>query len=69
MSLSTVRVTVGRVILVAGVLVLLFIPYLLWGTGLITAQAQHDLRQQFAASQRLHHESVDVRPPAGPSRS
>lgn len=61
------RMTAGRVLLVAGVLVLLFIPYLLWGTGLITAQAQRDLRQQFAASQRLHHESVDVHPPAGPS--
>ena len=59
--------TVGRVILVAGVLVLLFIPYLLWGTGLITAQAQRDLRQQFAASQRLRHQSVDVHPPSGPS--
>ena len=67
MSLSTIRVTVGRVILVAGVLVLLFIPYLLWGTGLITAQAQRDLRQQFAASQRLHHQSVDVHPPSVPS--
>ena len=40
MSFSTIRVTVGRVFLVAGVLVLLFIPYLLWGTGLITARAQ-----------------------------
>jgi len=65
--MSTIRVTLGRVILVAGVLVLLFIPYLLWGTGLITAQAQRDLRQQFVASQRLHHQSVDVRPPSVPS--
>ena len=56
MSFSTIRVTVGRVILVAGVLVLLFIPYLLWGTGLITARAQSDLRQQFAAAQRAHHD-------------
>ena len=55
MSFSTIRVGVGRVILVAGVLVLLFIPYLLWGTGLITAQAQHDLRQEFVTQQRLHH--------------
>jgi len=66
-SLSTIRVGLGRVILVVGVLVLLFIPYLLWGTGLITAQAQHDLRQQFLASQRLHHRSTAVRPPRVPT--
>ena len=63
MSFSTIRVTVGRVILVAGVLVLLFIPYLLWGTGLITAQAQADLRQQFAAVQRAHHAPASLPPP------
>jgi len=66
-SFSTIRVGVGRVILVAGVLVLLFIPYLLWGTGLITAQAQHDLRQQFLASQRLHHRGATVSPPRVPA--
>ena len=66
MSFSTIRVTVGRVILVAGVLVLLFIPYLLWGTGLITARAQDQLRQQFAAAQLHHHTDVGLhsRPPA-----
>ena len=62
-SFSAIRVGVGRVILVAGVLVLLFIPYLLWGTGLITARAQSDLRQQFVATQRLHHRSAKVPPP------
>jgi len=56
------RMTAGRVLLVAGVLVLLFIPYLLWGTGLITAQAQRDLRQQFFAAQRLHHEAATSHP-------
>jgi len=62
-SFSTLRVTVGRVILVAGVLVLLFIPYLLWGTGLITARAQADLRQQFAQEQRVHHDQAALHPP------
>ena len=66
MSFSTIRVTIGRVILVAGVLVLLFIPYLLWGTGLITAQAQNDLRQQFLATQRMHHATVVLHPPTKP---
>ena len=61
MSFSTLRVAVGRVILVAGVLVLLFIPYLLWGTGLITARAQAQLRQQFAAAQLRHHSDVGLR--------
>jgi sortase A len=59
-SFSTLRVTVGRVILVAGVLVLLFIPYLLWGTGLITAHAQTELRQQFEAAQQQHRSDVQL---------
>ncbi len=43
---------VGRVVLVSGVLVLLFIPYLLWGTGLQTARSQAQLRTEFANAQR-----------------
>ncbi len=43
---------VGRIVLVAGMLILLFIPYLLWGTGLQTARSQDQLRRQFAATQR-----------------
>jgi sortase A len=50
-SFTTIRVAVGRVVLVAGVLVLLFIPYLLWGTGLMTAHSQSVLRSQFRAEQ------------------
>lgn len=64
MSFSTLRVTVGRAFLVAGVLVLLFIPYLLWGTGVITAQAQADLRHQFALDQRAEHAAAPLHPPA-----
>ena len=52
MSFTTVRVTIGRVVLVGGILILLFIPYLLWGTGLQTARSQSRLRQEFAATQR-----------------
>ena len=52
MSFTTVRMTVGRVLLVAGVLVLLFIPYLLWGTGLETAHSQATLRNQFSQAER-----------------
>ncbi len=43
---------VGRVVLVAGVLVLLFIPYLLWGTGLMTARSQALLRTEFSKAQQ-----------------
>lgn len=52
MSFTTIRVAVGRVVLVAGILILLFIPYLLWGTGLITAHNQSVLTAQFEAAQR-----------------
>jgi len=65
-SLLTLRVAVGRAFLVAGVLVLLFIPYLLWGTGLITARAQSDLRQQFAEILRAHHVPDAPSAPAAP---
>jgi sortase A len=43
---------VGRVVLVAGVLILLFIPYLLWGTGLMTARSQAQLRAEFIRAER-----------------
>ncbi len=42
---------VGRVVLVSGILVLLFIPFLLWGTGLMTARSQAALRAQFVTDQ------------------
>jgi sortase A len=67
-SLTTIRMAVGRVVLVAGVLVLLFVPYLLWGTGVITAQHQADLRAQFAAEQHRAGIKPDGHvhaPPAG----
>jgi sortase A len=54
-SFTTIRVAVGRVVLVAGILILLFIPYLLWGTGLITARNQSALTSQFVAAQKKAH--------------
>jgi len=51
-SFTTIRVAVGRIVLVAGILILLFIPYLLWGTGLITARNQSALTAQFEAAQK-----------------
>ncbi len=52
MSFTTIRVAIGRTVLVAGILILLFIPYLLWGTGLITARNQSDLTARFEAAQQ-----------------
>ena len=41
---------IGRALVAAGVLILLFVAYQLWGTGLQEARAQDDLREQFLAS-------------------
>ena len=42
---------VGRFMIRAGILILLFVVYQLWGTGIHTAQAQKDLARQFKAQQ------------------
>jgi len=41
---------VGRTLVTVGLLLLLFVAYQLWGTGIYTAQAQNDLRDQFQKS-------------------
>lgn len=46
-TLVTVAGIAGELLLTAGALVLLFVVYTLWGTGLQTAAAQDDLRDQF----------------------
>jgi sortase A len=38
---------VGRVLITAGLLILLFVAYQLWGTGIVTARAQDDMRSEF----------------------
>jgi sortase A len=38
---------VGRVFITVGLLILLFVAYQLWGTGLYTAREQDELEQQF----------------------
>jgi len=38
---------VGRVLITAGLLILLFVAYQLWGTGIYEARAQSDLESQF----------------------
>src|SRR5688572_4596129 len=39
---------VGRVLMTAGTLILLFVAYQLWGTGLQEARSQNDLSDEFA---------------------
>lgn len=48
MRLAKVLGAIGRTCITAGVLILLFVVYQLWGTGIREAQAQHRLENQFA---------------------
>jgi sortase A len=41
---------IGRVFITSGVLILLFVAYQLWGTGIYTARQQSDLEKQFNAA-------------------
>lgn len=50
----------GRLLIAAGVLVLLFVAYQLWGTGLAERRGQDQLRDQFA-------DHVAPQPPTSPS--
>jgi sortase A len=43
---------VGRVLVTVGLLLLLFVSYQLWGTGIYQARAQDDLKDQFRKEQR-----------------
>ena len=47
MHLAKVLGAIGRVCITAGVLILLFVAYQLWGTGIREAQAQNDLESEF----------------------
>jgi sortase A len=50
MRMARVLGVVGRVFITAGVLILLFVVYQLWGTGIRTAQAQNRLEDDFEAT-------------------
>jgi sortase A len=43
---------VGRALVTVGLLLLLFVAYQLWGTGIYQAQAQNDLQSQFEQARR-----------------
>jgi sortase A len=56
--------SVGRALVTVGLLLLLFVAYQLWGTGLYTAQAQNDLKDQFQQAQRQASTTTTTSPTA-----
>jgi sortase A len=64
-SVRTVVRAVGKVLLTFGLLLLLFVAYQLWGTGLYQARAQSDLKDKF--DRQVSHQTVGNAPTAGPS--
>jgi sortase A len=58
MQLARVLGAVGRTCIAAGVLILLFVAYQLWGTGIREAQAQRKLENEF--EQRLGDAGVSA---------
>ena len=64
MLLSRILGAVGRFCIALGVLTLLFVTYQLWGTGILTAQAQDGLEGEFDA---LVSQAEALEPEAGPT--
>jgi sortase A len=63
---------IGRTLVTLGLLILLFVAYQLWGTGLYTAQAQDRLKSDFKKEQARYEEQDTVAPPTtvpGPTTS
>jgi sortase A len=55
---------VGRVLVTLGLLLLLFVAYQLWGTGIYEARAQNDLQHQFEQARRRAAETTTTTTPA-----
>ena len=53
---------IGRTLVTIGLLILLFVAYQLWGTGIFTARAQHKLKNAFAAEQQAYDRANHVAP-------
>jgi sortase A len=49
--------SLGRTLVTLGLLILLFVVYQLWGTGIFTARAQENLKSQF--DKELHRNTAD----------
>jgi sortase A len=57
-SVRTILRGVGKTLIGAGIVILLFVAYELWGTGFIAAGHQNALRQQFDQKLRAHQVPV-----------
>ena len=47
---------IGRTLVTLGLLILLFVAYQLWGTGIYTARAQEPLKHDFAKAQQAYRD-------------
>ena len=52
----------GRTLVTLGLLILLFVAYQLWGTGIWTARAQSDLEREFAHAQQQYENDIVASP-------
>jgi sortase A len=59
----------GRTLITVGLLILGFVAYQLWGTGLITARAQHRLKKEFAAELARVHAATSTTTTPTPTTS
>jgi sortase A len=57
----------GRVLVTVGLLILLFVAFQLWGTGILTARAQSDLRDEFESARRTVATSTTTTSTAAPT--
>ena len=64
---------IGRTLVVLGLLILLFVAYQLWGTGIFTARAQSSLKADFKREQQAyqaqHATPVTADPPVKPGET
>jgi sortase A len=66
MGVRRVVAGVGRALITIGVLILLFVAYQLWGTGISEARDQHRLKNQFKTVQQAPPPSPTVALPPPP---
>ena len=61
--MRTVLGWIGRVLLTSGILLLLFVAYQLWGTGILQAREQSKLQDQFEQAVKAHTGSTATTSP------
>ena len=58
---------IGRTLVTLGLLILLFVTYELWGTGIFTARAQSDLERKFDKQLAEIHDDPTLTVPTTPT--